>query len=311
MQVGDAITVATVFGVGDLLLQPAKACVTVEHKVDRRLRRRRHLLGDVRDHPAGRSPDLTAFTAQLAEDHREQAGLAAAVCAGQAGLLPRMDLEGRAFEQQARAAAEGDVVELQHGIRAEVVVSRCAKVASSRADYSPADPTNMQAGVQKLLADRLHRLGCAGLAHSTDVASVHRGDLYRAAECCQTAFPARSMPALAAARLRSYSGSLRRDKLGFSLSPHRATAMAESVTILDVVAMLGLFIAAFFLWVSWEMITGRKALALLLAIGTFVVSWMVAGFVGAVSPFQFLIVEVVAAVVIFRVAKTSAKSDSP
>jgi hypothetical protein len=79
--------------------------------------------------------------------------------------------------------------------------------------------------------------------------------------------------------------------------------MSHSVAILDVLAMLGLFFTAFFLWVSWEIITGRKALALLLAIGTFVASWLVADLVGAVSPFQFLIVEVVVAVLVFRVAK--------
>ena len=79
--------------------------------------------------------------------------------------------------------------------------------------------------------------------------------------------------------------------------------MDTSVGILDVVAMLGLFVTAFFLWVTWEIICGQKALALVLAIATFIASWLVAGLIGARSPFQFLIVEVVVAVVIFRVAK--------
>lgn len=83
-----------------------------------------------------------------------------------------------------------------------------------------------------------------------------------------------------------------------------------SVTILDVVAMLGLFFAAFFLWVSWEIITRRKALAILLAIGTFVSAWLVAGLIGAASPFQFLIVEAVVAVLIFRVAQRNNEPDS-
>ena len=86
--------------------------------------------------------------------------------------------------------------------------------------------------------------------------------------------------------------------------------MADSVTILDVVAMLGLFVTAFFLWVSWEIITERKALALLLAIGTFVASWLVAGLIGATSPFQRLVVEVVVAALVFRVAKGRSEPDS-
>ena len=86
--------------------------------------------------------------------------------------------------------------------------------------------------------------------------------------------------------------------------------MTDSITILDVVAMLGLFFTAFFLWVSWEIITGRKALALLLAIGTFVAGWLIAGLIGATAPFQFLIVEVIAAALIFRVAKGKSKPDT-
>lgn len=74
--------------------------------------------------------------------------------------------------------------------------------------------------------------------------------------------------------------------------------------------MLGLFFIAFFLWVSWEIITGQKALALLLAIGTFVATWLVAGLVGASSAFQFLIVEAVVAVLVFRVARGNTKPES-
>ena len=67
--------------------------------------------------------------------------------------------------------------------------------------------------------------------------------------------------------------------------------------------MLGLFITAFFLWVSWEIITGRKALAILLAVGTFVASWVVADLIGAVSPLHFLVMEALVALLVFRVAK--------
>ena len=86
--------------------------------------------------------------------------------------------------------------------------------------------------------------------------------------------------------------------------------MAESISILDVVAMLGLFFTAFFLWVSWEILAGQKALALLLAIGTFVATWLLAGSIGAASPFQFLIAEVVVAALVFRVAKGNTEPGS-
>jgi len=81
--------------------------------------------------------------------------------------------------------------------------------------------------------------------------------------------------------------------------------MTDNVAILDVVAMLGLFFTAFFFWVSWEIITRRKALALLLAIVTFFATWLVASFIGAQKPYQFLIVELVAALVVFRVANAA------
>jgi len=87
-------------------------------------------------------------------------------------------------------------------------------------------------------------------------------------------------------------------------------AMADSVTIADVVSMLGLFFAAFFLWVSWEIITGRKVLALLLAIGTFVAAWLIAGLIGATSPFQFLIAVALVAALVFLVARNRAKPDA-
>jgi len=86
--------------------------------------------------------------------------------------------------------------------------------------------------------------------------------------------------------------------------------MAAATAIFDVLAMLGLFFTAFFLWVSWEIITARKALALLLAIGTFIASWLVASLIGAASPYQFLFVEVVVAALVFRVAKGSGKPAS-
>lgn len=86
--------------------------------------------------------------------------------------------------------------------------------------------------------------------------------------------------------------------------------METSVGPLDVIAMLGTFITAFFMWIAWEIITGQKALGLLLAILSFVATWLVADFVGANSPVQFLLLEVVVAFVLFRVANDRERRNS-
>lgn len=78
--------------------------------------------------------------------------------------------------------------------------------------------------------------------------------------------------------------------------------MDTAVGLLEVIAMLGMFILAFLLWVAWELITGRKLLALLLAIGTFVATWLVADAIGADAPVHFFVAEAIVAAVIFRVA---------
>ena len=78
--------------------------------------------------------------------------------------------------------------------------------------------------------------------------------------------------------------------------------MEPDVGFFDVIAMLGMFIVGFFMWVAWELIIGNKFFALFLAIGTFIVTWQVAGFIGADAPIPFLIVEALVATVIFRVA---------
>lgn len=82
------------------------------------------------------------------------------------------------------------------------------------------------------------------------------------------------------------------------------------VGLFDVIAMLGMFIVAFFMWVAWELITGKKALALLLAIGTFVTAWLVAETVGADAPVHFFVVEAIVAAVIFRVANRGTRRES-
>ena len=78
--------------------------------------------------------------------------------------------------------------------------------------------------------------------------------------------------------------------------------MEPDVGFFDVIAMLGMFVVGFFMWVAWEIIIGNKFFALFVAIGTFVVTWQVAGFIGANAPIPFLIIEALVAAVLFRVA---------
>ena len=96
-------------------LELAQLPVAVENVIDCRALAVRRLLGDVRDDPVRRQADAAGVRLQLARHQREQAGLAAAVRARDADLLARVDLERRVLEQEPRAAAQGDVRELEHG----------------------------------------------------------------------------------------------------------------------------------------------------------------------------------------------------
>ncbi|MGD8956422.1 MAG: hypothetical protein PVJ03_03750 [Chromatiaceae bacterium] len=78
--------------------------------------------------------------------------------------------------------------------------------------------------------------------------------------------------------------------------------MDDSVGFLDVIAMLGLFVTAFVMWVAWELIVGRKVMALLLAIATFIATWSVARFAGADTALYVLLVEAAVAALLVRVA---------
>ena len=78
--------------------------------------------------------------------------------------------------------------------------------------------------------------------------------------------------------------------------------MDNGVGFLDVIGMLGLFVTAFVMWVAWELIVGRKALGLLLAIATFIATWVVAQFAGADTALNLLLVEAAVAALLVRVA---------
>ncbi len=116
VQVGDALAVAIMFCCRQFALRPAQALITIQYEFNGGLFRYRGLLCNVCNDPAGRILDGPLFRAQRAQHQRKQAGFSAAIGPSEAGLLPWMDLEAGAFEQQAWPATQGDVIELQHGV---------------------------------------------------------------------------------------------------------------------------------------------------------------------------------------------------
>lgn len=79
--------------------------------------------------------------------------------------------------------------------------------------------------------------------------------------------------------------------------------MQADVGWLDVLAMLGLFVTGFLMWVAWELIIGRKALALFLALASFSITWWIAGRLGWTSPGSILLIEIAVVLVLFRVGR--------
>ena len=75
------------------------------------------LLRDVRDDQPGLDLELARILVQFAEKQREQAGLAAAVGAGDADLLAAIEGEAGVFEQHFDAAAKLQVAQQDHGLR--------------------------------------------------------------------------------------------------------------------------------------------------------------------------------------------------
>jgi hypothetical protein len=103
------IVVVTRFRGRELALDVAQLAIAIEHVFDRGRRNRRRLLRDVRDRPSGRQLDIAGVGRKLAADRREQARLAAAVCADEPDALSRVDRGARVFEQPLRAARERHV----------------------------------------------------------------------------------------------------------------------------------------------------------------------------------------------------------
>lgn len=85
--------------------------------------------------------------------------------------------------------------------------------------------------------------------------------------------------------------------------------MYAEIGVIDVLAMLGLFMVGFAMWVAWEMIVGRKALGMLLAFVTFTATWSVAGMAGIRGPLLLLLVQGAVASVLVLAANSAQRRD--
>ncbi len=102
-------------GRGNIPLQRPQFGIAVEHELDRGLIGRKQLLGDVGNGEALGHVEGARIRMQLSTDQAQQAGLAAAVLTGEAGLLAPEQCEGGVGKQYPRPAPEGDIGEIQHG----------------------------------------------------------------------------------------------------------------------------------------------------------------------------------------------------
>jgi hypothetical protein len=92
----------------ELRLERPEARIAVDRVLDRRPVERRRLLRDVRDAPVLRQLDVALVGVQLLPQQREQARLARAVGADQAGVLAGIEREVDLLEQQLGAAPQVD-----------------------------------------------------------------------------------------------------------------------------------------------------------------------------------------------------------
>ena len=120
MRLGDRHAVATVLCFQELLAQAGQALIARQHEIGGTFRGFRHVLGHLGDAPAGGQRELAAVLVQRAVQQREQGGFAGAVAAHQPDLLARMDGDAGATQQHLGAAAQGDVLQLDHAVAPSV-----------------------------------------------------------------------------------------------------------------------------------------------------------------------------------------------
>src|SRR5688500_9104983 len=112
-----------VVGRFDLLLQPPQGHIAIDHVLDRGAVEGRGFLRNVRDAPVRGQLGIALVGVQLAAQQREQAGLARAVGADQAGTVAGMQGEVGTFEQRLGAAPEGELGESDHAEKAAILLT--------------------------------------------------------------------------------------------------------------------------------------------------------------------------------------------
>ena len=114
MKFTDVRAIVRRFGRDQLGLDAAQLGVAVEHVVDRRLRQAGGFLRDVGDHPARRHVEVALVGMELVAQQGEQAGLAAAVGAGEADLPAGVDLQRGGLDEDLGAAREAQIAKTDH-----------------------------------------------------------------------------------------------------------------------------------------------------------------------------------------------------
>jgi len=112
---GHAHTVVAGFGVMHFVAGGEQFGIAVDDEVGRALLGFRHVLGNLAHLPLPGNRIIPAILMQRAVEQREQRRFAGPVAADQADLLTRVDGDGGLVEQHFRAAAQGDVLEDDHG----------------------------------------------------------------------------------------------------------------------------------------------------------------------------------------------------
>ena len=105
VRVRNPLAIAGSVGLGHLALGPAQRSIAVEHIFDRRAVQLADLLGQVGHGPVLGNANFAGIGLQLAQQHCEQAGLAAAVGANQADLLAGVHDKACILQQVLDAAA--------------------------------------------------------------------------------------------------------------------------------------------------------------------------------------------------------------
>jgi len=95
-------------------MQLGQARVAGQHEGGGRLVGLGHVLRDLRHAPLARDGEITAVLVQAAVEQGEQRGLAGTVAAHEADFLTRVQGHGDAVQQHLGAAAQDDVLQVDH-----------------------------------------------------------------------------------------------------------------------------------------------------------------------------------------------------